>query len=89
MTDPTTHATGTIVVSGTGRVAVEPDVAELRLGVADRAADGRGGARRGRRGDDRRSWPRSTAPASPGATSGRRCCPSSHATTTATARRRR
>jgi hypothetical protein len=25
---------GTIVVSGTGRVAVEPDVAELRLGVA-------------------------------------------------------
>jgi uncharacterized protein len=33
MTDPvTTH--GTIVVSGTGRVSVEPDVAELRLGVA-------------------------------------------------------
>jgi hypothetical protein len=27
-------ATGTIVVSGTGRVAVEPDIAELRLGVA-------------------------------------------------------
>jgi uncharacterized protein YggE len=26
-------ATGTIVVSGTGRVAVEPDVADLRLGV--------------------------------------------------------
>jgi uncharacterized protein len=33
MTDPIrTH--GTIVVSGTGRIAVEPDVAELRLGVA-------------------------------------------------------
>ena len=33
-TSTTTAATGTIVVSGTGRVAVEPDVAELRLGVA-------------------------------------------------------
>ena len=33
MTD-STSAHGTIVVSGTGRVAVEPDVAELRLGVA-------------------------------------------------------
>ena len=33
MTDPTS-ARGTIVVSGTGRVAVEPDMAELRLGVA-------------------------------------------------------
>jgi uncharacterized protein YggE len=33
MTDPVT-AHGTIVVSGTGRVSVEPDVAELRLGVA-------------------------------------------------------
>ena len=33
MTDPT-NARGTIVVSGTGRVAVEPDVAELRLGIA-------------------------------------------------------
>ena len=32
MTDPT-NAKGTIVVSGTGRVAVVPDVAELRLGV--------------------------------------------------------
>jgi len=32
MTEPS--QTGTIVVSGTGRVAVEPDVAELRLGVA-------------------------------------------------------
>jgi uncharacterized protein YggE len=29
-----TSASGSIVVSGTGRVAVEPDVAELRLGVA-------------------------------------------------------
>jgi uncharacterized protein YggE len=29
-----THRPGTIVVSGTGRVAVEPDLAELRLGVA-------------------------------------------------------
>ncbi len=29
-----TTATGTIVVSGTGRVAVEPDIADLRLGVA-------------------------------------------------------
>jgi uncharacterized protein YggE len=33
MTDPK-NATGTIVVSGTGRVAVDPDVADLRLGVA-------------------------------------------------------
>jgi uncharacterized protein YggE len=33
MTDPI-RTQGTIVVSGTGRVAVEPDVAELRLGVA-------------------------------------------------------
>jgi uncharacterized protein YggE len=33
VTDPTS-ARGTIVVSGTGRVAVEPDIAELRLGVA-------------------------------------------------------
>ena len=33
MTDPTS-ALGTIVVSGTGRVAVDPDVADLRLGVA-------------------------------------------------------
>lgn len=33
MTDPSTDP-GTIVVSGTGRVAVEPDVADLRLGVA-------------------------------------------------------
>ena len=32
MADPI--KTGNIVVSGTGRVAVEPDVAELRLGVA-------------------------------------------------------
>ena len=37
MTDPTTSTpgeAGTIVVSGTGRVAVDPDIAELRLGVA-------------------------------------------------------
>ena len=33
MTEPTSSS-GTIVVSGTGRVAVEPDVADLRLGVA-------------------------------------------------------
>jgi uncharacterized protein YggE len=33
MTDPSS-ANGTIVVSGTGRIAVDPDVAELRLGVA-------------------------------------------------------
>ena len=33
MTDPKSD-TGTIMVSGTGRVAVDPDVAELRLGVA-------------------------------------------------------
>ena len=33
MTDPT-RTPGTIVVGGTGRVAVEPDVADLRLGVA-------------------------------------------------------
>jgi len=33
MTDPT-KPQGTIVVSGTGRVAVDPDIAELRLGVA-------------------------------------------------------
>lgn len=33
MTD-TARPTGTIVVSGTGRVAVDPDVADLRLGVA-------------------------------------------------------
>src|SRR3954452_16283251 len=33
MTDPARPA-GTIVVSGTGRVAVDPDVADLRLGVA-------------------------------------------------------
>ena len=45
------HATktGNIVVSGTGRVAVEPDVAELRLGVAisrDTVADARSEAAR-------------------------------------------
>ena len=34
MTDADSSANGTIVVSGTGRVAVDPDVAELRLGVA-------------------------------------------------------
>src|SRR5882672_4867324 len=33
MADPS-NAGGSIVVSGTGRVAVEPDVADLRLGVA-------------------------------------------------------
>jgi uncharacterized protein len=33
VTEPT-PARGTIVVSGTGRVAVDPDLAELRLGVA-------------------------------------------------------
>ena len=33
MTDPS-GATGTIVVGGTGRVSVQPDVAELRLGIA-------------------------------------------------------
>jgi uncharacterized protein YggE len=33
MTDPTSTP-GTIVVSGTGRIAVDPDVADLRLGVA-------------------------------------------------------
>jgi uncharacterized protein len=33
MTDPS-RMTGTIVVSGTGRVAVEPDIADLRLGVS-------------------------------------------------------
>jgi uncharacterized protein len=33
MTDPST-AQGTIVVGGTGRVGVEPDVADLRLGVS-------------------------------------------------------
>lgn len=33
MTDPTSPS-GTILVSGTGRVAVDPDVADLRLGVA-------------------------------------------------------
>ena len=31
---PTDPETGTIVVSGTGRVSVEPDLADLRLGVA-------------------------------------------------------
>jgi uncharacterized protein YggE len=37
MTDerqPQPHDTGTIVVGGTGRVSVEPDLADLRLGVA-------------------------------------------------------
>jgi uncharacterized protein YggE len=33
MTDPA-RSSGSIVVSGTGRVAVDPDVADLRLGVA-------------------------------------------------------
>ena len=33
MTEPTSPS-GTIVVSGTGRVAVDPDTAELRLGVS-------------------------------------------------------
>jgi len=33
MTDPT-KPQGTIVVSGTGRVMLDPDIAELRLGVA-------------------------------------------------------
>jgi uncharacterized protein YggE len=31
--DPTSSTPGTIVTTGTGRVAVEPDTAELRLGV--------------------------------------------------------
>lgn len=31
---PTLDPAGTILVSGTGRIAVEPDLAELRLGVA-------------------------------------------------------
>ena len=47
MTEPSRRPTGTIVVSGTGRVAVEPDVAELRLGVVDLAPDRR--PRRARR----------------------------------------
>ena len=34
MTDPMTTDRGTIVVSGTGRVSVQPDVADLRLGVS-------------------------------------------------------
>ena len=33
LTDPS-NATGTIVVGGTGRVSVQPDVADLRLGIA-------------------------------------------------------
>ena len=33
MTEPS-NATGTIVVGGTGRVSVQPDVADLRLGIA-------------------------------------------------------
>jgi uncharacterized protein YggE len=33
VTDPATP-TGTIVVSGTGRIAIEPDVADMRLGIA-------------------------------------------------------
>ena len=43
MIDP--NQTGTIVVSGTGRVAVDPDIAELRLGVAvtARASQSRSG----------------------------------------------
>jgi uncharacterized protein YggE len=34
MPDPATRDGGTIVVSGTGRVSVQPDVADLRLGVS-------------------------------------------------------
>ena len=45
--------------------------------------------RRGRRGDDRHPGCGRRPPASRNATSGRRCSPSSHATTTATGRRRR
>ena len=43
------NETGTIVVSGTGRVVVEPDIAELRLGVAvsrDSVAEARSEAAR-------------------------------------------
>ena len=88
MTDPT-RPPGTIVVSGTGRVAVDPDVADLRLGVAisrptveaarAAAADAMAAilaAVSGRR-------------ASPVGTCARPSCRSSRATTTATARRRR
>jgi uncharacterized protein YggE len=34
MSDAPTRGTGTIVVSGTGRVTVQPDVADVRLGIA-------------------------------------------------------
>ena len=53
---PTTRAAGAIVVSGTGRVAVPPDVADLRLGVA---VTGRPSRRHAAR--PRRRWPRSSA----------------------------
>ena len=46
MTDPS--QAGTIVVSGTGRIAVDPDVADLRLGVAISRDRRRGRPRRGR-----------------------------------------
>ena len=78
--------TGTIAVGGTGRVAVAPDLADLRLGVsiarptvaAARAEARRddGGHPRGRR---RRGRGAARHP-------DRRCSPSSRATTTATAR---
>ena len=82
-----TRKPGTIVVGGTGRVAVEPDVADLQLGVsiarptvdaartdAATAMTSILAAIRGR--------------ASPSATSGRRSSRSSRATTIATDGRR-
>ena len=78
---------GTIVVSGTGRVAVEPDVAELRLGVAvsrDTVAEARSEAARAMTAIIAAVGPPASRP-----DVGHPCCRSSPATTTATARRRR
>ena len=61
---------GTIVVSGTGRVAVEPDIADLRLGVSvsrptvDAA-----------RCEAAASWTRSSRPSSRPASRARTCGP--------------
>jgi uncharacterized protein YggE len=81
-------ASGSIVVTGTGRVTVEPDVADLRLGVSivrpsvDEARLEAAATMAG-------VLEAVTDAGSGAPTFGRRCCPSSRATTTAKAPHRR
>ena len=82
MTEPSS-ATGTIVVGGTGRVSVQPDVAELRLGIAISRATVKEARARSSRGDGGRSRRDRRRRRRPSSTSGRPCCRSRPATTTA------